>query len=60
MLSIGRTKTVKSEEKSGVKGALLACKNLAVKGLIGKHSFIIMPLKLNMKLKVTCLVKFTT
>jgi hypothetical protein len=46
---------MKSEEKSGVKGAVLACKNLAVKGLIGKHSFLIMALKLNMKLEVTCL-----
>jgi hypothetical protein len=47
MLTIGHTKTVKSEEKSGVKGAVLSCKNLVVKGLIGKHSFLIMALKLN-------------
>jgi hypothetical protein len=46
---MGHTKTMKSEEKGAVEGTVLVCKNLAVKGLIEKNSFSIMPLKLNME-----------
>jgi hypothetical protein len=51
---MGHTKIMKSEEKYVVEGAVLVCKNLAMKGLVEKSSSSIMPLKLNIESEVIC------